>query len=206
MKKLLSKTITLGIFLLGFTSEINAYATSKEKSKIGEESVASSNQKKTDSNSASRRKRASTKNDLSLYDGAWLANNYQLQATVEIISDEGEKTLSVIRWTTSRAYLKSSDKIGFAGSAPITSEIELNIENEKDNELLISLFFGVQVPYTVKPKTSSSSRGFAGGYTQFMNFGIETGAQLKLGKPITIWDTETIKLTLMAVAAEAEGK
>ena len=39
-----------------------------------------------------------------------------------------------------------------------------------------------------------------------MNFGIETGAQLKLGKPINIWDTETIKLTLMAVAAEAEEK
>ena len=59
---------------------------------------------------------------------------------MEIISDEGEKTLSVIRWTTSRAYLKSSDKIGFAESAPITSVIELNIENEKDNELIISLF------------------------------------------------------------------
>jgi len=36
--------------------------------------------------------------------------------------------------------LKSSDKIGFAESAPITSVIELNIENEKDNELIISLF------------------------------------------------------------------
>ena len=59
---------------------------------------------------------------------------------MEIISDEGEKMLSVIRWTTSRAYLKSSDKIGFAESAPITSVIELNIENEKDNELIISLF------------------------------------------------------------------
>ena len=140
MKKLLSKTIILGVFFLGFTSEINAYATSKEKSKIGEKSGVSSDQKKTESNSASRRKRASTKNDLSLYDGAWLANNYQLQATVEIISDEGKKTLSVIRWTTSRAYLKSTDKIGFAESAPITSVIELNIENEKDNELIISLF------------------------------------------------------------------
>ena len=68
---------------------------------------------------------------------------------------------------------------------------------------IISLFFGVQVPYNVKPKTSSSSRAFAGGYTQFMSFGIETGAQLKLGKPITIWDTETIKLTLLAVAPES---
>ena len=203
MKKLLSKTVVLGIFFLGFTSEINAYENSKAKSKTFEEFGVSSNQKKLDSNSGSRRKKASTKNDLSFYDGAWLSNNYQLQATVEIISDEGEKTLSVIRWTTSRAYLKSSDKIGFAESAPITSEIELNIENEKDNELLISLFFGVQVPYNVKPKTSSSSRAFAGGYTQFMSFGIETGAQLKLGKPITIWDTETIKLTLLAVAPES---
>ena len=52
---------------------------------------------------------------------------------MEIISDEGEKTLSVIRWTTSRAYLKSSDKIGFAESAPITSEIELNIEMNRIN-------------------------------------------------------------------------
>ena len=63
--------------------------------------------------------------------------------------------------------------------------------------------FGVQVPYNVKPKTSSSSRAVAGGYTQFMSFGIETGAQLKLGKPITIWGAETIKLTLMAVAPES---
>jgi len=28
--------------------------------------------------------------------------------------------------------------------------------------------------------------------------GLETGVQVELGKPITIWDTEKIKLTLMA--------
>ena len=45
MKKLLSKTVVLGIFFLGFTSEINAYENSKAKSKTFEESGVSSNQK-----------------------------------------------------------------------------------------------------------------------------------------------------------------
>tara|TARA_Y100001934_G_scaffold191667_1_gene225829 strand:- start:9 stop:812 length:804 start_codon:yes stop_codon:yes gene_type:complete len=151
---------------------------------------------------ATRNKSVSTKpiddSNQKFYDGAWLKRNYQLQVTVEMILDDGKKTVHVNRWIISRAHMKSSDIIGFTGGVPMTSEIEATIQNAKDNKLLISLFYGVRIPYNARPKTtSSSSRGF-GGYTQFLDSGLETGVQVELGKPITIWDTEIIKLTLMA--------
>ena len=158
-----------------------------------------------DSNQKSSKSRALS--NPRFYDGAWLKRNYQLQLTVEMILDDGKKTVYVTRWVISQAHMKSSDIIGFSGGAPMTSEFEATIENAKDNKLLISLLYGVQMPYNARPKTtSSSSRGF-GGYTQFLNLGLETGVQVELGKPITIWDTEKIKLTLMAKNWNAaEGK
>jgi len=148
-----------------------------------------------------------TDSSSNILEGEWLKRNYQLQVTVEMILDDGKKTVYVTRWVISQAHMKSSDIIGFSGGAPMTSEFEATIENAKDNKLLISLLYGVQMPYNARPKTtSSSSRGF-GGYTQFLNLGLETGVQVELGKPITIWDTEKIKLTLMAKNWNAaEGK
>ena len=151
----------------------------------GMHSKASSNVNRTDTKeSNSTNTRGENSNTI---DGVWLNRNYHLELNIEHHSDEGEKQIFNSKYILGKSKSTISDIIGYSSSAPITSELEAEIFEEKSNkdELAISLFYGTRMPY----KSSNN-------YTQFLDVGFTSGIRFKFGKSMTVWDTKNIKLTI----------
>ena len=105
---------------------------------------------------------------------------------IEHHSDEGEKQIYNSKYILGKSKSTFSDIIGYSSAAPITSELEVEIFEEKSNkdELAVSLFYGTIIHY----KGSN--------YRQFLNVGFTSDNRLKFGKSITVWETKRVKLTI----------
>ena len=119
-------------------------------------------------------------------DGVWLNRNYRLELNIDHHSDEGEKQIFNSKYILRKSRSTFSDIIGYSSAAPITSELEVEIFEEKSNkdELAVSLFYGTIIHY----KGSN--------YRQFLNVGFTSGIRFKFGKSMTVWETKRIKLTI----------
>ena len=145
--------------------------------------------KRTGTKQASGSNKSSRKNNNSnTIEGEWLKRNYQIELIVEQVSADNKKSVFNSKYILSRSHVTYSDQIGYSDRAPIISELEAIIseETEKSDEILMSLVYGVQMPYK------------SGNYTQFLNVGFTSGVKIKLGKQMTIWENETIKLSIKA--------
>ena len=129
--------------------------------------------------------------------GNWLKRTYEIELTIKYTVGQDEPKTYTTKLTSAKDSMTSDILLGISELGPITTTVELTVENEREDSVDVGFFLGMRVPYRSNQGSNNpSSRARFVGYTQFLDNGISTGIRIKPGNRVQVFDSKMLSINL----------